>query len=110
MKLFFDTNLSTKLVKRLEKVYPDSTHAEFENLDEESDLVIWNFCKENSFTIVTKDKDYFDLSSIYGSPPKVILIRSGNCPTETIEKLLLDNIENITLMHQADKILCLFLH
>ena len=110
LRLFFDTNLSNKLVKKLNLLYPNSTHAEFENLDEAMDLVIWDFCKKNNFIIITKDKDYFDLSSMYKSPPKVILIKSGNCPTSRIIYLLENFYNEIQTFFESDKMDCMILH
>ncbi|TGL59385.1 hypothetical protein EHQ58_09080 [Leptospira ognonensis] len=110
MKLFFDTNLSNALPEILKESYPDSTHAEFNDLDERDDRDIWEFCKKNIFIIDTKDKDFMDYSLLYGSPPKVILIRTGNCPTEIVKDLLILNYEMIKDFYQSAKINCLFLH
>ena len=41
MKLLFDENLSFKLCKRLEDIYPDSTHVRFVDLQNVDDFVIW---------------------------------------------------------------------
>ena len=38
--------------------------------------------------IVTKDSDFSDLIVLYGSPPKVVWIRLGNCTTAEVESLL----------------------
>ena len=110
MKLFFDTNLSNALPKILKDSYPNFTHAEFHELDEKDDIDIWQFCKKNNFVIVTKDKDFMDYSLLYSSPPKVILIRTGNCPTEIVEELLIKNYKVIQDLYESDKINCLFLH
>ena len=45
--------------------------------------------------IVTKDVDYFKLSLQYGSPPKVIWLTMGNCPTDYIESTLRDFYQSI---------------
>ena len=46
---------------------------------------IGRFARENSFSIVSKDSDFHDRGVLYGSPPKVIWIRVGNCSTAEIE-------------------------
>jgi predicted nuclease of predicted toxin-antitoxin system len=49
------------------------------------------YAKANRFTFLTKDKDFAGLSLVWGAPPKVILLQTGNCPTSKIERLLRDN-------------------
>ncbi len=110
MKLFFDTNLSSALPTKIKDSYPESTHAEYHDLDERDDRVIWDFCKKNNYILVTKDKDFIDFSLLYQSPPKVILIRAGNCTTEVVKNLLIQNNETIEDFYQSNKINCLFLH
>jgi len=39
---------------------------------------VWQYAKDNNFIIVTKDSDFYDLSLVQGSPPKVIWLQSGN--------------------------------
>jgi predicted nuclease of predicted toxin-antitoxin system len=59
MKLLFDHNLSYKLVQRLADIFPDSTQTRLLNFSTANDLAIWNYAKENSFVILTLDKDFF---------------------------------------------------
>ncbi len=56
---------------------PDYIH--IKDLDDTwSDEHIWDYAKQNSLTIITKDSD-FSLKAIYqGTPPKVIHLRFGN--------------------------------
>jgi predicted nuclease of predicted toxin-antitoxin system len=50
--------------------------------------VIWDFARENEFVIVSKDTDFQQRSLVLGTPPKVVWLRVGNCPTGQIEPLL----------------------
>jgi len=88
LKLLFDQNLSRKLPRQLGDIYPDSQHVAELNLAEASDSDIWQYAKENGFTIVSKDTDFQQRSLLYGSPPKFIWLRVGNCSTADIESLL----------------------
>jgi predicted nuclease of predicted toxin-antitoxin system len=88
LKLLFDQNLSRKLPRQLGDIYPDSQHVVELNLAEASDSDIWEYAKENGFTIVSKDTDFQQRSLLYGSPPKFIWLRLGNCSTPDIEALL----------------------
>lgn len=53
-----------------------------------SDAVIWEFAGANQFTLVTKDNDFVNLSLTLGSPPKVVLLQTGNCSTSRIERII----------------------
>ena len=88
MKLLFDQNLSRKLPARLADIYPESVHVYELNLAEADDAQIWEYAKTNGLTIVSKDTDFQPRSLLYGSPPKFIWLRVGNCSTAEIESLL----------------------
>lgn len=87
MKFLFDAMLSPKLAERLADVCPGSAHVADPGL-ERSDTAIWDFARENQFTIVTKDNDFHGRAEVIGPPPQVILIRLGNCRTNLIESLM----------------------
>lgn len=88
MKLLFDENLSFKLSKRLQDIYPDSTHVSFVDLQNVDDFIIWQYAKSNDFVIVSQDSDFNDLSVLNGYPPSVVWIKSGNTRVADIEILL----------------------
>ena len=56
-----------------------------------ADEVIWRYAGQHGFIDVLKDVGFFHRSMRYGSPPKVIWIRAGNCTTDTISRLLHDH-------------------
>jgi predicted nuclease of predicted toxin-antitoxin system len=91
MKLIFDQNLSFRLVKMVDELFPNSIHVGRIGLDTEFDNSIWQYAKENQYSIVTKDDDFRDLAFVRGYPPKVIWIRSGNCRVIDIEKSIRKN-------------------
>ena len=95
MKLLLDQNLSSKLVTRLDNLFPNSVHAQDLGLDTASDTDLGNYASENDYIIVSKDADFGEKSSIHGHPPKVIWIRLGNCTTDTVEKILTDHYSDI---------------
>jgi predicted nuclease of predicted toxin-antitoxin system len=88
MTLLFDHHLSRKLVGRLVDRFPGSSHVVLHGLERADDVVIWSFARTNGFTIVTKDADFNDMSTLRGAPPKIIWIRIGNCTTATIEHFI----------------------
>lgn len=69
-----------------------------------SDRMIWQFARQNDFIIVTFDEDFYDLSNLYGTPPKVIWLRCGNLPVSILAQKLLNaqkDIENLNLDPQT---------
>jgi len=66
------------------------------------DSEIWDYAKENRYTIVTKDDDFEQRSILYGHPPKLIWIRLGNCRTSDIYCLLRNSYKVITAF-EADE-------
>ncbi|MGH7802528.1 MAG: DUF5615 family PIN-like protein [Thermodesulfobacteriota bacterium] len=72
MKLFFDHNLSPRLVNRLPDLYPDSSHVYLVGLDRFSDQEVWEYARREGYMIVTKDADFSDLCMLLGFPPRVI--------------------------------------
>lgn len=95
MKLLFDQNLSYHLVQALADMYSDCRHVREVGLKAASDTAIWEYAKDNGYTIVSKDSDFQQRSFLLGSPPQVIWIRRGNCSTEMIEQLLRHHYDDI---------------
>ena len=89
IKLLFDQNLSYRLVVRLQNAFPGSVHIASIGLDTSSDFNVWQYAKENDFTIVTKDSDFNELSTLYDFPPHIIWLRLGNSRVSVAEQALL---------------------
>ena len=53
-------------------------------LDRADDSRIWEFAREEGFTIVSKDTDFYQRSVLFGHPPKVIWVSLGNCTTDEV--------------------------
>jgi predicted nuclease of predicted toxin-antitoxin system len=89
MKLLFDANLSPELVRLLDDTYPGSAHVLAVGLGASpSDEDIWAHAKASGFVVVSKDADFFRLSSVRGAPPKVVWLRIGNGATAVAEAVL----------------------
>jgi predicted nuclease of predicted toxin-antitoxin system len=91
MKLLFDHHLSRKLVARLADLFPNSSHVVFHQLERAEDIDIWLFAQRGDFTIVSKDSDFNDITTLRGPPPKVIWLRIGNCTTKDVEIIIRNN-------------------
>jgi predicted nuclease of predicted toxin-antitoxin system len=88
VKLLFDENLSPRLPAVLADLYPGSTHVHQCGLESADDSAVWQYAKDNGFTIVSKDSDFQDRSVLHGHPPKLIWLRAANCSSAEIENLL----------------------
>ena len=95
MKLIFDQNISHRILKILAEDFTGSTSVKSENLIDSSDIVIWEFAKKSNYIIVTQDSDFNDFNSLYGFPPKIIWIRTGNLKTEELANILKNHIAEI---------------
>jgi predicted nuclease of predicted toxin-antitoxin system len=92
MKLLFDQNISFRIQPSLDlPVFTDCRHVSAIGLNDCDDPIIWQFAKDNGFTIVTFDADFFDLSVVRGVPPKIIWFRTGNLTTSKIARWLMNN-------------------
>jgi predicted nuclease of predicted toxin-antitoxin system len=81
LKLLVDENLPPRLVQDLADLFPSSSHVNTAGLSGAPDEIIWEFAKAHGFTFLTKDKDFANLSIVWGAPPKVVLLQIGNCST-----------------------------
>lgn len=95
MKLLFDQNISPKIIKLLERDFPNSRQVRHVDLENASDFVIFEFAKNHGFTIVTFDSDFVDLNVVNGIPPKIIWLKTGNLTTKNISNIIRSQIDNI---------------
>lgn len=109
MKLLLDENLPPSLTASLSELYSRVEHVHSCDLGSATDNAVWDFAKAHGFTIVSKDSDFAERSFLYGSPPKVIWIRLGNCSTAEIERLLRTAVEAIQRFVEDDLETCLVL-
>ncbi|MFC3416563.1 DUF5615 family PIN-like protein [Algoriphagus hitonicola] len=100
MSLLFDQNISPKILKILPLQFSGSSQVRFEGLENSSDLEIFHYAKKKHFTIVSFDSDFIDLNGIYGTPPKIIYLNTGNLITKNISDLLIKN--SLRISHYID--------
>lgn len=104
MKLLLDENLSRRIVPMLLTDYPGSSQIALLQLEASTDRQIWEYAKACDYVIVTRDSDFHELSTLYGSPPKVIWLKTGNQSKATTLRGLLDRKEEISAaLLQEDK-------
>ncbi|RIJ98748.1 MAG: hypothetical protein DCC46_10815 [Armatimonadetes bacterium] len=67
-----------------------------------SDEQVWDYAGNEGLVILTKDWDFQARSIFRGAPPKVILLRLGNCTTSLAEATIRNSLEAITAF-EADE-------
>ena len=107
MKLLFDQNISFRIMRLLPHSFADCRHVQSVGLNDCDDPVIWQFAKDNGFTVVTFDADFTEIASRKGFPPKIIRLRTGNLTTAEIAERLLFNFSNITAFIYHSENCCL---
>ena len=90
MKLLFDQNISFRIISKLKDVFPDAKQVRELGLENSTDREIWEYAKSKDYSIVTFDADFYDMSNLYGHPPRIIWLRTGNRKTDDLAKLLTD--------------------
>lgn len=95
MRLLFDQNISYRILKEILPYFPGAKQVREVGLEGKQDGEIWKWAKTNSYTIVSFDSDFVDLSLLLGFPPKVIWLRLGNSSTARIAKEFIEKEHEI---------------
>ncbi|RDC62295.1 DUF5615 family PIN-like protein [Adhaeribacter pallidiroseus] len=103
-KILIDENLPRRLVSQLAACFIESAHVSEKSLLKNSDRKIWQYAKENNFTILTKDNDFTELSKLFGCPPKVIRLKCGNQTTVNLAKIMIAKLEIIINFLEAEEL------
>jgi len=95
VRLLLDENLSRRIVPLIAPHYSRSSQVALLGLEQASDVDIWAYARQHDFVIVTKDSDFVDLSTLYGQPPKIILLKTGNQTWRATAQTLIDQRESL---------------
>ena len=109
MKLLFDQNLSPNLPRLLADLFPHSMHVREIGLNNADDSAIWDYARQHGFIIVSKDSDFQFRSLLYGSPPKFVWLRAGNCSVKAVQDLLRHHAQSIMAFDTDAAQACLIL-
>jgi predicted nuclease of predicted toxin-antitoxin system len=107
MKLLFDQNLSFRLCRSLNDLFPDSNQVRLLGLANASDRALWEYAKSNEFVLVSLDADFAEMAALLGAPPKVIWLRCGNQSTTVIEALLREHSDTIGIFERDTTAACI---
>ncbi|MCX6217101.1 DUF5615 family PIN-like protein [Spirosoma sp.] len=110
MQLLFDQNISFRVVKQLKTTFPEVIGVRECGLVNVDDYKIWEYARQNNYTVVTFDKDIPDIGSVKGFPPKIIWLRTGNMSNQAILTLFLDYSEQFAAFIANEKKGCLMIY
>ncbi len=96
MSLLLDENLSPRLTIRLASLFTDLIHVRDVGLNQANDEDIWDWARENSYTVISADADFVALVNRRGPPPKLIHLERCDFPFSVIEELLRQNAIQIS--------------
>ncbi len=105
MKLLLDENLSRRIVPFIQDSYPGSTQVALLGLEQVDDKTIRQYAIDHDYVITTKDADFYEMTMVYGQPPKIIWLKMGNQSKSATIKTLLDNqliIEQVLITENKD--------
>ena len=89
------------LPKRLARLLQQLGHETIHTLDlpeqnRTSDETISQLAVDEDWIVVTKDSDFVDSFLLVRRPPRLLLVSTGNTGNRELEKLFLDNNDQIT--------------
>jgi predicted nuclease of predicted toxin-antitoxin system len=103
LSLLLDENLSPRLIPRLTSLFPGLIHVRDVDLKQADDRTIWEWARQNGYTVVTADADFVSMASQTGPPPKLVHIERCNFPFQTIEELFRQNAIRISEFEKDPK-------
>jgi predicted nuclease of predicted toxin-antitoxin system len=106
MKFLFDQNISHRILSLLPEQFSGSTSVKKEGLINAYDKQIWDYARLHNYIIVTQDSDFNDISTLFGFPPKIIWIRTGNLKTKAILDILIDNYSDLQKFESDSELGC----
>ena len=102
MKLLLDANLSWRLVTLLSPYFPDISHVDQIGLPmPASDEQIWEHARINNFIIVKNDKDFLNMATVKGFPPKIVLLRTGDQSNDFLYDVLISHVSDIHFLNES---------
>lgn len=92
--IWLDAHLSPRLAKFItQQLGRDAIAVRDLNLHHASDADVYSAAAAEKVVVVTKDKDFAELSSRLGPPPHVILLTCGNTTEKRMQELFRNHLE-----------------
>ena len=111
IRILIDQNISHRIIPKISTTFSAVEHVRNLGLQQASDYEIFLQARGQQFdAILTIDEDFLNLIQVFGSPPKIIWLRLGNCQTDYIASVLVAYREQIEsfMLNDELKILQIF--
>ena len=96
MKFIVDAQLPRRLAHELAAAGHDTTHTlDLPNGNRTSDGDIVSVSIRENRMVVTKDNDFVTSFLLNGTPPKLLLISTGNISNDALSKLIISNLKTL---------------
>lgn len=94
IELWLDMQMSPQLAKWIIKTFGVKTTSSYQlEFNTEEDEIIFLKAKGlQSIIVVTKDRDFAELQNRLSSPPKIILLKTGNCSNKEMKLILIEHL------------------
>ncbi len=106
MKLLLDQNLSYRLVAPLSEYYPNTAQVARLGLNEADDKTIWEYARQEGYSIVTQDADFYEYSILQQGAPLIIWLKHGNQTRQVVLEKLINEKASIAAAHTDPSIWC----
>ncbi|MBL9176679.1 MAG: DUF5615 family PIN-like protein [Verrucomicrobiaceae bacterium] len=95
MNLWLDAQLSPRLARWINQQFPGVTATALRDLGlrDAEDEGIFEQARQAGAIVMTKDRDFVDLQSRLGSPPKIIWLTCGNTSEATLHAILTRHLQ-----------------
>jgi predicted nuclease of predicted toxin-antitoxin system len=101
MRFLVDAQLPRRLVYRLPEAGHDVIHTlDLPDRNSTADATICSIAESDGRAVITKDVDFIDTFLLFGTPPKLLLVTTGNISNAELERLFLANLT--TIVHSFD--------
>jgi len=103
VKFLLDFNLSPKLVAMISDLFPQAAHVfTVGMIGETPDPVIWEYAKQNGYSVLSADGDFLELSDRLGAPPKLVYLAKMAYRTREAAELIRRNAVRIAEFSKSD--------
>jgi len=93
MRIWIDAHISPGIAAWLNETFDHEAQSlRGLGLRDADDLTIFMKAKESDVIFVTKDSDFVDLIETRGSPPKVILLKTGNTTNRRLREIFASHL------------------
>ncbi|MBD2753419.1 DUF5615 family PIN-like protein [Spirosoma validum] len=97
-------------MKQLKAMFPDVLGVRECGLYNADGYQIWEYARQDDYTIVAFDKDIPVIGSVKGFPPKIIWLRTGNLNNSAICLLFTDHLDQFNAFIDDERKGCLMVY